>query len=255
MLRLSHWAVRDILAENGLRAVFFTGEEGQKRRTQNIVDFHDDPEARVLFASDAGGVGLNLQRAANCCINLELPWNPAVLEQRIGRIYRIGQKHPIDVYNLVCSEGIEARIFALVGSKKALFTGLFDGTSNEITFERSGSFLSRLEKIVDPVKVPDLKDDGAEDGSEEEMEKLLAQADEASDARAAEAPEVKAIAAPAAGPAGLPSPTEVRKLFSRLQVRPTEGGGISIEAPPDAASSLAALFEGMARLLQGTAKN
>ena len=101
MLHLAHWAVRDLLAEQGLRAGFFTGAEGQKRRTQNIVEFHDDPDFRILFASDAGGVGLNLQRAANCVINLELPWNPAVLEQRIGRIYRLGQKQPIDVYNLV----------------------------------------------------------------------------------------------------------------------------------------------------------
>jgi hypothetical protein len=56
-----------------------------------IVDFHDDPALTMLFLSDAGGVGLNLQRAASCCINLELPWNPAVIEQRIGRIYRLGQ--------------------------------------------------------------------------------------------------------------------------------------------------------------------
>jgi SNF2 family DNA or RNA helicase len=86
MLRLAHWATRDQLAREGVRAAFFTGEEGQKRRTQNIVDFHDDPACRVLFATDAGGVGLNLQRAASACINIELPWNPAVLEQRIGRI-------------------------------------------------------------------------------------------------------------------------------------------------------------------------
>ncbi len=90
MLSLAHWAVGDLLAENGLRAGFFTGAEGQKRRTQNIVEFHDDPRLRLLFASDAGGVGLNLQHASNCVINLELPWNPAVLEQRIGRIYRLG---------------------------------------------------------------------------------------------------------------------------------------------------------------------
>jgi SNF2 family DNA or RNA helicase len=101
MLTLAQWAVGDLLAESGLRSGFFTGAEGQKRRTQNIVEFHDDPDFRILFTSDAGGVGLNLQRAANCVINLELPWNPAVLEQRIGRIYRLGQKLPIDVYNLV----------------------------------------------------------------------------------------------------------------------------------------------------------
>ena len=84
MLRLAHWVTRDQLAREGVRAAFFTGEEGQKRRTQNIVDFHDDPACRVLFATDAGGVGLNLQRAASACINIELPWNPAVLEQLLN---------------------------------------------------------------------------------------------------------------------------------------------------------------------------
>ena len=83
-------------------------------------------------------------------INLELPWNPAVLEQRIGRIYRLGQKLPIDVYNLVCEQGIESRIADLVGSKQAFFKGLFDGDSDSVQFESSGSFLSRVEKIYDP---------------------------------------------------------------------------------------------------------
>jgi hypothetical protein len=69
--------------------------------------------------------------------------NPAVLEQRIGRIHRLGQRRPIDVYNLVSEPGIESRIADLVGSKKAFFAGLFDGTTDEVAFERSGSFLSR----------------------------------------------------------------------------------------------------------------
>ena len=149
MLTLAHWAVSDLLAENGLRAGFFTGAEGQRRRTQNIVEFHDDPDHRLLFASDAGGVGLNLQHAASCVINLELPWNPAVLEQRIGRIYRLGQKQPIDVYNLVCEVGIESRIAGLVGTKQAFFKGLFDGESDAVQFEHSGSFLSKVEKIIE----------------------------------------------------------------------------------------------------------
>ena len=134
MLTLAHWATQDLLAEKGYRAGFFTGAEGRKRRTQNIVEFHDDPTFRVLFASDAGGVGLNLQHAANCVINMDLPWNPAVLEQRIGRIYRLGQKNPIDVYNVVCEEGIESRIAVLVDSKHAFFKGLFDGDTDTIQF-------------------------------------------------------------------------------------------------------------------------
>src|SRR3954451_7352212 len=154
MLTLAHWAVSDLLAENGLRAGFFTGGEGQRRRTQNIVEFHDDPQHCILFASDAGGVGLNLQHASNCVINLELPWNPAVLEQRIGRVYRLGQRQPIDVYNLVCEEGIESRIADLVGSKQAFFKGLFDGSSDSVQFDQSGSFLSRVEALYEGVKAP-----------------------------------------------------------------------------------------------------
>ena len=50
MLRLAHWAVADALGDAGLRAVFFTGEEGAKRRTQNLVELHDDPAVRELFA-------------------------------------------------------------------------------------------------------------------------------------------------------------------------------------------------------------
>ncbi len=248
MLRLAHWAVRDVLADSGLRAVFFTGHEGQKRRTQNIVDLHDDPSVRILFASDAGGVGLNLQRAASACVNLELPWNPAVLEQRIWRIHRIGQKRPIDVYNLVAEEGIESRILQLVGDKRAFFTGLFDGTSDEVSFERSGSFLSRIEKIVTPAETPHLpprvevpeEPDPAED---REVERVLEASDETRDA-GGEAPPAAAAAA---------SPEEVRRLFSSLQVRRSDRGGLVIEAPPETASSLAALFQGMAQMLQSAA--
>ena len=256
MLELAHWAVAGLLAERGVRAVFFTGQEGQKRRAQNIVEFHDDPDARVLFATDAGGVGLNLQRAASCCVNIELPWNPAVLEQRVGRIYRLGQKRPIDVYNLVSEASIEARIAALVSGKRALFTGLFDGDSDEVRFDRCGSFLARLEQIVEPVQVPDLPEDrdGAEDtdAADREVDGMLGAADESQDvvAAPAPAPSAQAVSAPAAV---LPSAADVKSLFSALEIRRTERGGISIEAPPEAAATLAALFEGMASLLRAPA--
>ena len=195
MLHLAHWAVSDILAERKLRAGFFTGAEKQRRRTQNIVEFHDDPAFSILFASDAGGVGLNLQRAANCVINLELPWNPAVLEQRIGRIYRLGQKQPIDVYNLVCEQGIESRIADLVGNKQAFFKGLFDGDSDTVKFDQSGSFLSRVRKLYDPatlaaaaavggseeIELTDLADVGLDDEVADPFEELIEAGDESQD--------------------------------------------------------------------------
>jgi superfamily II DNA or RNA helicase len=293
MLTLASWATGDLLAEGGLRAGFFTGAEGQRRRTQNIVEFHDDPSFRALFTSDAGGVGLNLQRAANCVINLELPWNPAVLEQRIGRIYRIGQKQPIDVYNLVCEQGIESRIAALVGSKQAFFKGLFDGDSDTVNFDQASNFLAKVQKLYEPAAIEavaatgniadedaDLADAALDDQLADPFDELIESGDESQDqpaapvAAAVEGPAGSNVAAPAptvpfapdgdapveersetsSAVAALPSVREVKDLFSQLQVRRAAKGGVVIEAPAEAASTLGALFEGMAALLQSVAQ-
>jgi superfamily II DNA or RNA helicase len=269
MLALAHWAVGDLLADQRLRAGFFTGAEGQKRRTQNIVEFHDDPSFRVLFASDAGGVGLNLQHASNCVINLELPWNPAVLEQRIGRVYRLGQEQPIDVYNLVCEQGIESRIADVVDSKQAFFKGLFDGDSDAIRFDQSSSFLARMERIYGPeahgapdrdeaetVTVETDTDDGLDDEVSDPFEPVLDAADESGDTAGPPPPPAVPTPIPAEQPVPVttPAPLDVQAVFARLQVRREPDGRVIIEAPPDAASALSALFEGMAALLQSLAK-
>jgi superfamily II DNA or RNA helicase len=284
MLTLAHWAVSDLLGEEGLRAGFFTGAEGQRRRTQNIVEFHDDPSFRILFTSDAGGVGLNLQRAANCVINLELPWNPAVLEQRIGRIYRLGQKLPIDVYNLVCEQGIESRIAALVGSKQAFFKGLFDGDSDTIDFGQASGFLAKVQKLYEAAAVEsvastgnvadedaDLADTHLDDEVADPFEEIIEAADESRDAAVSLSLNADSVATtvpfePSPAPsleepggstravAAMPSSGEVREFFSQLQVRREASGRVVIEAPAEAASTLGALFEGMAALLQSAGK-
>ena len=284
MLTLAHWAVSDLLAEDGLRAGFFTGAEGQRRRTQNIVEFHDDPGFRMLFTSDAGGVGLNLQRAANCVVNLELPWNPAVLEQRIGRIYRIGQKLPIDVFNLVCEQGIESRIAALVGAKQAFFKGLFDGDSDTVDFGQSSGFLAKIQKLYEPASVEavaatgnvadedaDLADTRLDDEIADPFDELIEAADESRDQAGPPSANGDAAAAPVPfeprplssreepsgvtrAAAAMSSSGEVREFFSQLRVRREVSGNIVIEAPAEAASTLGALFEGMAALLQAVAQ-
>lgn len=151
LLCFAEWAVRDVLAESGMRALFFTGAETLRAREQAIVDFHEDATASVLFSSDAGATGLNLQRAASCCINLELPWNPAVLEQRIARVHRLGQTQPIDVYNLVTEDGIEGRIAKLLEQKQALFSSLFDGTSDQVAFEGQTGFVESMKQLLEPM--------------------------------------------------------------------------------------------------------
>jgi len=242
MLRLSEWAVRDLLAAAGLRAVFFTGAESPKLRERAIAEFHDDPHVAVMFLSDAGGVGLNLQRAASACINLELPWNPAVLEQRIGRIYRLGQKLPIDVFNLVTEDGIESRIARLLGQKKAVFSSLFDGTTDSVRFDGDASFLEGVKKLVDPAPVPPT-------ASLEEPVELPRASDEELASRAdasgfgAEDPSLgvasrTADAAPTRAPVG-------GLTISRLA-----DGGLRIEATPELAEPLAALLESLAGALR-----
>ena len=179
---------------------------------------------------------------------IELPWNAAVLEQRIGRIHRLGQRRPIDVYNLVSEPGIESRIADLVGSKKALFSGLFDGTTDEVVFERSGSFLSRIERIVAPAIAPapangaDLGD-AEDDATERVVDAVMAAGDESRDGPGASTP----------GPEPVPSAADIGRLVSGLSVQRTASVGLVIEAPPETASTLAALFSGMAQLLQAAA--
>jgi len=261
MLELAAWAVSDLLAREGLRAMFFTGQEGLRRRTQNLVDFHDDPKAAILFLSDAGGVGLNLQKAANACINLELPWNPAVLEQRIGRIHRLGQKRPIDVYNLVSQQCIEERIAGIVSDKRALFKGVFEGSSDQIDFERSSSFMTLLERLIEPpsvqapAAVAEAVDTAATDESEAsaiEVEEMIDAANAAGQEVPAPQPEMSILPSISPSPA-IAGDAPVARLFEAIKVERGSDGSLRIEAPRAAAGALAALFDGMARLLTAVA--
>jgi superfamily II DNA or RNA helicase len=255
MLRLAEWSVRDLLEAEGCRAVFFTGAESPAQRTRAIVEFHDDPNVRVMFLSDAGGVGLNLQRAASACINLEMPWNPAVLEQRVGRIHRLGQRSPIDVYNLVSEYGIESRISTLVGVKQALFSGVFDGTTDEVSFESAGSFAWRVEKLVDPdilAEVPGLAATtsvpaGADDEEEAEEDGARAEDERAEDRSVDPASEREPPTSAVQRSTTTPS---TAALLTGVRVERTESGGLRIEAPPEAAQWMATAFEAMAMLMR-----
>jgi SNF2 family DNA or RNA helicase len=237
MLELAAWAVSDLLAAAGKRALFFTGQESARRRTHNLVDFHDDPAAAVLFLTDAGGVGLNLQKAASACVNLELPWNPAVLEQRIGRIHRLGQNRPIDVYNLMSRSSIEERIAGLVADKRALFKGVFEGVTDELRFDGGSAITSLLETLAAPDDVADSSTATADDLSGDDLEapEALTIADEGT-----------VVSTPSLALAGLDG---VSTLFGAVAVQRRADGGLVIEAPPQAARALQSLFEGMARLM------
>lgn len=237
MLRLANWCVEDVLGATGKRAAFFTGAESRPQRERALIDFHDDPTSAILFLSDAGGVGLNLQRAASCCINLELPWNPAVLEQRIGRVYRLGQTEPVEVINLVSETGIESRVAELVTQKQAVFSTLFDGTSDEVLFDGDRSFLGGVRKLMEPAPEDEVAASSDAD-REDELEELIA----------AETP-----AAEPAAPAPDPASAALANALAGLSITQTAAGGLRIEAPPALAAPLAQFFEGLAASLKAAA--
>jgi SNF2 family DNA or RNA helicase len=86
--------------------VAFHGSVPSEKRMALVEQFRNDPACRVFLSTDAGSTGLNLQHASTL-VNMDLPWNPAVLEQRVARIHRMGQTRPIQVINFVSKGTIE----------------------------------------------------------------------------------------------------------------------------------------------------
>ncbi len=126
--------------------VLFHGGLSSNKRKEMLDRFRDDANCRVFLSTDSGGVGLNLQHAS-VVVNMDLPWNPAVLEQRIGRVHRLGQRQPVRVVNFVAKGTIEEGMLAVLKFKKSLFAGVLDGGDKEV-------FLggSRLNKFMETVE-------------------------------------------------------------------------------------------------------
>jgi len=144
----THEIVARRLEARGIGYVSFHGGIPGEHRGALIDRFRDDPSCRVFLSTDAGGVGLNLQHASNV-INMDLPWNPAVLEQRIGRVYRMGQRRPVRVVNFIAEGTIEEAMLSVLAFKKALFAGVLDGEQSEVFLD--GSRLKRFMETVERV--------------------------------------------------------------------------------------------------------
>lgn len=94
--------------ENAVRTIYGGTNRDERRKVQE--EFRNDPEVIVLVATDAAGEGVNLQNA-NLMVNYDLPWNPNRLEQRFGRIHRIGQTEVCHLWNIVAAETREGEVF------------------------------------------------------------------------------------------------------------------------------------------------
>jgi superfamily II DNA or RNA helicase len=110
--------------------VVIHGGMGREERMKGQESFRHDPEVQVLLATDAAGEGINLQRA-HLMVNYDLPWNPNRIEQRFGRIHRIGQTEVCHLWNLVAAETREGDVYRtllekLEEARRALGGQVFD---------------------------------------------------------------------------------------------------------------------------------
>ena len=114
----------------GLGSVRLHGGVPSANRGALIDRFHDDDSIQVFISTDAGGVGLNLQ-CASVLVNLDIPWNPAVLDQRIARVHRLGQRQRVQIVLLVAASSYEERVLGLVQGKRVLFDNVVDPEASE----------------------------------------------------------------------------------------------------------------------------
>ncbi|HEY3324019.1 MAG TPA: DEAD/DEAH box helicase [Planctomycetota bacterium] len=189
----SHELLAARLKKRGLEFVLFHGGVPGPKRKDLIARFRDDDRCRVFLSTDAGGVGLNLQHAS-AVINVDQPWNPAVLEQRIGRVHRLGQKRPVQVAHFVAESTIEHSMLGLLKFKKSLFSGVLDGGEREVFL--GGTRLTKFMESVDRAtqSIPAAPPEPAIPAAESEAQQISGEADD----EPATTPAAAAAPAPAA---------------------------------------------------------
>ncbi|HEV2529111.1 MAG TPA: SNF2-related protein [Thermomicrobiales bacterium] len=102
------------------RVVTFSGSMSPQDKDRTIDQFRDPAGAQVMIATEAAGEGRNLQ-FCHVMVNYDLPWNPMKVEQRIGRLDRIGQTHPVEIYNFAVEDTLEDRILTRLLERIGIF--------------------------------------------------------------------------------------------------------------------------------------
>jgi len=134
----------------GLGFVRLHGGIPTHKRGDLMDKFQNDDAIQVFISTDAGGVGLNLQ-AGSALINLDMPWNPAVLDQRIARIHRLGQKQKVQIFILLAENSYEQQVASLVKGKRDLFDNVI---SPDATEDVVGVSKKMLQSIIDDLAEP-----------------------------------------------------------------------------------------------------
>lgn len=139
--------LRDVIMATGRRAECYVGElTGDQRRT--LVARFNHGEIGALIATDAGAEGLNLQERCHTIYNYDLHWNPMKMEQRIGRVHRFGQTHPVTVANFALAQSIDDYVLRLLYEKMELFTMTIGALESVLANEAEGD-LDLEQRILD----------------------------------------------------------------------------------------------------------
>jgi hypothetical protein len=204
---------------------------------------------------------LNLQHAAAVVVNMDLPWNPAVLEQRIGRVHRMGQSRGVQVVNFVGQGSIEEGILSILAFKKSLFAGVLDGGENEVFMQgtRLSQFMKSVEQVAGAIGEVEVDaEPGVSTGAAQDMPvEPLSQApviDLAAMDFAAATPDAPAEAPTQAEPvAASPLPVDAAVATTGTDTTPATGTASPATGGNAAADPWAAILEAGAALLQGLA--
>ncbi len=130
--------------------------------------FREDDSVQVFISTDAGGVGLNLQ-SASVVVNLDMPWNPAILEQRNGRVHRLGQKRKVQIINMVAADSYEEHVFKLLMGKQHLFDNVISEYATEDVVGISKKLLETLVEDLENMEAPAERSGGSEEVGPEDI--------------------------------------------------------------------------------------
>ena len=139
--------------------VIIHGGVGREERLNVQEAFRHDPRVQVLIATDAAGEGINLQRA-HLMVNFDLPWNPNRLEQRFGRIHRIGQTETCYLWNLVAQDTREGDVYLRLLSKleqaRAALGGQVFDVLGKLAFEADGKVMTLRDLLIQAIRFGEL---------------------------------------------------------------------------------------------------
>ena len=259
VLLFSEWTtmldlIEPLLAKRKLGFVRLDGTVPQKRRQALVSQFQSDPGTRFFLTTNAGSTGLNLQ-AANMVINVDLPWNPAVLEQRIARAHRMGQTRPVCVFVLVTEDTLEENLLTTLSTKRDLAMAALDPDSQVADVD----VRSQADDIKDKLEVLlGSKPEAPLDETVREAATLAAANDRLAQAGSTLLGAAFDMLAEITGGARAGAPSDAIKdgLRAALDVKVAldEGGRRRLSLAMPSRGTLAALVQGLAAFLGGGSK-